>query len=77
TARRRARGSKHKMDRQPALRKHVLDHLAMGWSPEQIAGRLTIQRTTLAISHESIYRYVYWRATMKDGFFQRIALAIR
>ncbi len=35
---RRWRGSK--LVRQPDLQKHVLNRLAMGWSPEQIAGRL-------------------------------------
>src|SRR5215217_4899223 len=39
TRRRRRRGRGHKLARQPALRDRVRDFLAMGWSPEQIAGR--------------------------------------
>src|SRR5882757_4872400 len=35
---RRWRGSR--MARQPTLRSLVLDRLAMGWSPEQVSGRL-------------------------------------
>ncbi len=41
------------------LRKHIDDHLAMGWSPEQIAGRLRLEGSEHRISHESIYRYIY------------------
>jgi len=33
----------------------------MGWSPEQIAGRLMLAQGKSVISHESIYRYIYWR----------------
>src|SRR5271170_6110971 len=55
TARRRRRGRGHKLARQPALRDHVRDRLAMGWSPEQIAGRLTLEYGRTIISHESIY----------------------
>lgn len=54
---RRWRGSR--MARQPALQHHVLSHLAMGWSPEQVAGRLALQKTNMRISHETIYRFVY------------------
>ena len=38
----------------------------MGWSPEQIAGRLALDNAPTSISHESIYRYVYHRAAQKD-----------
>ena len=53
---RRWRGSR--LARQPALRQIVLDRLAMGWSPEQIAGRLTREQSNMRISHESIYRFI-------------------
>ena len=62
--RRRARG--HKLARQPALRDRVRDGLAMGWSPEQIAGRLALEHARTIISHESIYRFVYHRTAQKD-----------
>lgn len=61
TQRRHARGRTYKLERQPELRKQVFGHLAMGWSPEQIAGRLTLAQGKSVISHESIYRYIYWR----------------
>lgn len=61
TRRRHARGRAYKLERQPDLRDLVLDRLAMGWSPEQIAGRLTLAKGEPVISHESIYRFIYWR----------------
>jgi IS30 family transposase len=60
---RRARGRPYKLERQPELRQLVLDQLAMERSPEQIAGRLTLEQGSPVISHESIYRYIYWRTT--------------
>ncbi|MGH7152398.1 MAG: IS30 family transposase [Acetobacteraceae bacterium] len=66
TRRRRRRGRGHKLARQPALRRLVRDRLAMGWSPEQISGRLARQHGRTIISHESIYRFVYFRTAQKD-----------
>src|SRR5277367_2996820 len=60
--RRHARGRAHKLERQPELRKKVLQHLAQGWSPEQIAGRMAQGPGSDRISYESIYRYIYWRS---------------
>jgi IS30 family transposase len=60
--RRHARGRAHKLEREPELRKKVLDRLAEGWSPEQIAGRMAQGQARAPISYESIYRYIYWRS---------------
>jgi IS30 family transposase len=38
---------------------YVLENLEMGWSPEQIAGRIGMDCPGLSISHEAIYQYVY------------------
>jgi transposase, IS30 family len=55
---RRWRGTK--IERSSRLRAIVDDQLiAMGRSPEQIAGRLEREQGKPAISHESIYRYIY------------------
>src|SRR5216684_6295162 len=48
-----------RLERDAALRTVVLDGLARGWSPEQIAGRLKQQKAATTISHESIYRFIY------------------
>jgi IS30 family transposase len=37
----------------------VLEGLARGWSPEQVAGRLKRQQGRAVIGHESIYRFIY------------------
>lgn len=65
-ARRRRWDGRFKLARQPDLRGLVRDRLAMGWSPEQIAGRLALDHGGTVISHESIYRYVYHRSAQKD-----------
>jgi IS30 family transposase len=55
---RRRRGTK--IGRSSQLRETVDDQLlAMGRSPEQIAGRLEREQGKPVISHESIYRYIY------------------
>jgi IS30 family transposase len=64
--RRRRWDKRFKLARQPDLRDLVRDRLAMGWSPQQIAGRLTHEHGRTLISHESIYRYVYHRSANKD-----------
>jgi IS30 family transposase len=53
---RRWRGSR--LARQPELQHAVLSRLAMGWSPEQVAGRLAREHGTTVISHETIYRFI-------------------
>lgn len=48
-----------KLEREPALREAVLDRLAMGWSPQQVAGRLAQMHGKTIISYESIYRFIH------------------
>ena len=64
--RRRRWDGRFKLARQPDLRRLVENGLAMGCSPEQIAGRLTLEHGHTRISHESIYRYIYHRSAQKD-----------
>jgi len=64
--RRRRWDCRFKMARQPELRDRVRQRLAMGWSPEQIAGRLALTDASMRISHESIYRYIYHRVAQND-----------
>jgi IS30 family transposase len=54
---RRWRGSR--LERDAELRGLVLGQLQLGWSPEQIAGRLQRHKAAVTISHESIYRFIY------------------
>jgi transposase, IS30 family len=64
--RRRRWDGRFKLARQPDLQDLVKDRLAMGHSPEQIAGRLALEHGHIVISHESIYRFVYHRSAQKD-----------
>ena len=59
-----------KLARQPELRNHVADRLAMGWSPGQIAGRLAQDPDGPQVSAESIYRYIWHRRELKDWLCQ-------
>ncbi|MGE0212645.1 MAG: IS30 family transposase [Parvibaculaceae bacterium] len=64
--RRRRWDCRFKLARQPGLRNLVRQRLAMGLSPEQIAGRLALEQARTIISHESIYRFIYHRSAQKD-----------
>ena len=48
-----------RLEREGDLRRAVLDRLAQGWSPEQVAGRLARDAGCKVISYESIYRFIY------------------
>lgn len=48
-----------KLDKNDELRKYVFTKLEEGWSPEQIAGRLSRERDHGSVSHETIYQYIY------------------
>ena len=64
--RRRHWDGRFKLARQADLRHRVGKSLAMGHSPEQIAGRLALEHGHTVISHESIYRFIYHRSAQKD-----------
>lgn len=66
TQRRRSWDSRFKLARQPGLRELVRQRLAMGQSPEQIAGRLARDHGRTIISHEAIYRFIYHRSAQAD-----------
>ena len=50
---------RRKLIRLDDLRYHVIARLKIGWTPEQIAGRLGYDDHPVHISHETIYAYVY------------------
>jgi IS30 family transposase len=61
-----------RLDRDLDLRRAVLQRLAEGWSPEQVAGRLERERGQKRISYESIYRFIYAQiARTKDYGWRR------
>jgi transposase, IS30 family len=71
-ARRRQWDARYKLARQPDLAADVRGRLAMGLSPEQIAGRLALEHGRTIISHESIYRFIYHRARQPDPSWYRL-----
>jgi IS30 family transposase len=62
---RKRRGSR--IARSIPLRACVEDRLAMGWSPEQIVGRMELEGSEHRISVESIYRHVWSLEGRKAG----------
>ncbi len=76
SAARRAWARKHRgsrIERSTRLREHVEDRLAMGWSPEQIAGRMELERVEHRVSVESIYRHVYSPVGRRAGLARQLA----
>lgn len=55
----------------PFIRSYVKRKLESGWSPEQVSGRLKIDKPDLSISHEAIYQYVYTDAPRLVGSLAR------
>ena len=56
------RGNKHKLDKKEDLKEYVINKMKLGWSPEQISIRLSIdykRDKTMRSSYEAIYQYVY------------------
>ena len=45
---------------------------SMSRTPEQIAGRLELEHGKPVISHESIYRYIYWRVNSHKDYLHRL-----
>lgn len=69
---RKERGRKLRLKNQ-TIRRYVIKRLKIGWSPEQIAGRMKLEDIG-SISHEAIYQYIYARVyrggngTMRPGY---------
>ena len=59
-----------KLDRDAALRHRVLEQLASGWSPEQIAGR-SGRRGQASIGTETIYRFIYAQIARHNDYHWR------
>lgn len=77
-AERRAHSRRHahrlsKIRRSSQLQDHIRDYLAMGQSPEQIAGRLEHTTSSLSISHESIYRFIHSWAGRQERLHKYLA----
>lgn len=54
---RKSRGRKDRLKTE-TIRQYVIQKMKIGWSPEQIAGRMKVEDVG-SISHEAIYQFVY------------------
>jgi len=54
-----------KIEKQPQLQRYIREYLKLGWSPEQIAGRLKYKNSKYVVCHETIYRYIYRKKNKK------------
>ena len=55
-----------RIERLNPLRSYIGDSLAMGWSPEQIAGRLRLEGSEHTAGVETIYRFIYRPAVRRE-----------
>lgn len=60
-----------KLSRDKDLREIVLSRLKQGWSPEQVAGWLKLERGQRVISYETIYRFIYGELVRKKNYSWR------
>jgi len=75
---RRRRQRRRKLAADEGLRAHVVERLEAGWSPQQIAGRLTREAPDRpSVCHETIYRHVYGPEGREDGLFHHLPKARR
>jgi IS30 family transposase len=51
----------------PMIKRYVTAKLKLGWSMEQISGRISKDHPNLSISHQAIYQYVYDKETRKKS----------
>lgn len=69
--RRKKRAARRKRLKNDLTRQYVHEKLKLGWSPEQIAGRIAMDQPMSSISHEAIYQYIYHEAKDLIGCLAR------
>src|SRR3954470_23033425 len=60
-----------RLEREPGLRRAVMERLARGWSPEQVAGRLAREYGRKVVSYETIYRFIYAQLARTNDYSWR------
>lgn len=61
--------------KEPGIYLYVKDHLKMKWSPETIAGRLSVEYPDKSITPETIYAYIYKPKNKKQKLWQYLTHA--
>jgi len=64
------------LDKDSELKQYMLDKLKLGWSPEQIEGRIKMDIGKY-LNYESIYQYIYNLAGRKENLRQYLRRAHR
>lgn len=54
------------------LKEGIEDRLKAGWSPEQIAGLMKVERHMIRVSHETIYRFAYSKDGRAEQFYRHL-----
>lgn len=68
TMNRKKRGCK--IDKNQELKGHILEKLDLGWSPDVISNRLTLESGQRSISHETIYDWLYRPPQKKQKLYK-------
>jgi len=77
SAKKKARGRKQRyIDKHPIVREYILGKLKLGWSPEQIEGRM-FREIGYYLNYESIYQYIYSLSGRKQNLKQYLRRAHR
>lgn len=53
------RAKLRKLARFSHVRQSVIERIIHGWSPQQIAGRMRLERHPICVSYETIYKFAY------------------
>lgn len=64
------------IDKYPAVKRYILEKLRLGWSPEQIEGRMLME-IGYYLNYESVYQYVYSLSGRKQNLKQHLRQAHR
>jgi len=58
----------------PLVFLYVREHLRLGWSPDEISGRIRIDHLGYSISYEAIYCYIYRSRMKRYAYWQYLTL---
>lgn len=58
----------------PLVFLYVREHLRLGWSPDEISGRLKLDHPGYSISYEAIYRYIYSKRMGRYKYWEYLTL---
>ncbi len=61
-----------KMIAHPELQAAIEERLKAGWSREQIVGRMWLERHSIRVSHETIYRFAYSKDGREEQFYRHL-----